>query len=135
MADRGLFIGFGTPVRGREERAVEVFGQFVEHVRADAVRRAASRAWTSRCSTRTAATSAGSSWSTASEAQCASAASSTRSSGARASTRGLIVEDFGVVPAATGAGGRHARWRWYTEAVQKVGAGGHALAAAAHNGG
>ncbi|MCW2952661.1 MAG: hypothetical protein JWQ48_1831, partial [Conexibacter sp.] len=25
MADRALFIGFGVPVRGREERAIEVF--------------------------------------------------------------------------------------------------------------
>jgi hypothetical protein len=30
MADRALFIGFGNPVRGREERAVQVFGEFVE---------------------------------------------------------------------------------------------------------
>src|SRR3954447_4438829 len=29
MADRALFVGFGAPVRGREERAVEVFGEFV----------------------------------------------------------------------------------------------------------
>jgi hypothetical protein len=29
MADRILFIGFGTPVRGREERAVEVFDECV----------------------------------------------------------------------------------------------------------
>ena len=29
MAERALFIGFGQPVRGREERAVEVFNEFV----------------------------------------------------------------------------------------------------------
>ena len=29
MAERSLFIGFGTPVRGREARAVEVFNQFM----------------------------------------------------------------------------------------------------------
>jgi hypothetical protein len=29
MADRSLFIGFGAPVRGREERAVQVFNEFV----------------------------------------------------------------------------------------------------------
>jgi hypothetical protein len=28
MADRALFVGFGTPVRGREERAIAVFGEF-----------------------------------------------------------------------------------------------------------
>ncbi len=30
MAERTLFVGFGTPVRGREARAVQVFGEFVE---------------------------------------------------------------------------------------------------------
>ena len=29
MAERALFVGFGQPVRGREERAVEVFNEFV----------------------------------------------------------------------------------------------------------
>jgi hypothetical protein len=29
MADRALFVGFGIPVRGREERAIEVFSEFV----------------------------------------------------------------------------------------------------------
>src|SRR3954462_1983089 len=29
MAERAVFVGFGQPVRGREERAVEVFGEFV----------------------------------------------------------------------------------------------------------
>jgi hypothetical protein len=29
MQDRAVFIGFGQPVRGREERAVEVFNEFV----------------------------------------------------------------------------------------------------------
>lgn len=30
MADRALFVGFGAPVRGREQRAVEVFGEFLQ---------------------------------------------------------------------------------------------------------
>jgi hypothetical protein len=29
MADRALFVGFGVPVRGREEAAVRVFNEFV----------------------------------------------------------------------------------------------------------
>ena len=29
MPDRAVFIGFGQPVRGREERAIEVFNDFV----------------------------------------------------------------------------------------------------------
>src|SRR5213595_1900694 len=28
MADRALFVGFGNPVRGREERAIGVFNDF-----------------------------------------------------------------------------------------------------------
>jgi hypothetical protein len=30
MADFGLFIGFGYPVRGREQQAAQVFGEAVE---------------------------------------------------------------------------------------------------------
>jgi hypothetical protein len=30
MAERSLFIGFGTPVRGREARAIEVFNEFMQ---------------------------------------------------------------------------------------------------------
>ena len=30
MAERAVFVGFGQPVRGREERAVGVFNEFVE---------------------------------------------------------------------------------------------------------
>jgi hypothetical protein len=46
----------------------------------------------------------------------------------------LIVENFGVVPAATGAAVA-SEMGMYMEALQKVGVGGHALAGAAHNGG
>ena len=46
----------------------------------------------------------------------------------------LIVDNFGVVPASTGE--RVMReMGMYSEAVAKVGIGGHALAGAAHNGG
>jgi hypothetical protein len=31
MADAGLFIGFGLPVRGRERQAVKVFGEALEY--------------------------------------------------------------------------------------------------------
>jgi hypothetical protein len=31
MADSGLFVGFGYPVRGREQQAVKVFGEAVEY--------------------------------------------------------------------------------------------------------
>jgi hypothetical protein len=31
MADSGLFIGFGAPVRGRERQAIKVFGEGFEY--------------------------------------------------------------------------------------------------------
>lgn len=31
MADSGLFIGFGVPVRGREQQAIKVFGEVSEY--------------------------------------------------------------------------------------------------------
>ena len=48
-----LFIGWGTPVRGREERGLEVFNEVDRSVRSDAAGRAASRSSRSCCSNRT----------------------------------------------------------------------------------
>ncbi|HEY7324678.1 MAG TPA: hypothetical protein VH520_07615 [Streptosporangiaceae bacterium] len=31
MADSGLFVGFGQPVRGRERQAIKVFGETMEY--------------------------------------------------------------------------------------------------------
>jgi hypothetical protein len=31
MADGALFIGWGTPVRGREQKALDVFGESIAH--------------------------------------------------------------------------------------------------------
>ena len=31
MADSGLFVGFGLPVRGREQQSIKVFGEAVEY--------------------------------------------------------------------------------------------------------
>jgi len=31
MADSGLFVGFGMPVRGRERQAINVFGEAIEY--------------------------------------------------------------------------------------------------------
>jgi hypothetical protein len=31
MSDFGLFVGFGTPVRGREKRAVELFNESLQY--------------------------------------------------------------------------------------------------------
>lgn len=32
MADHGIFVGFGTPTRGRETGATKVFGEFVQYL-------------------------------------------------------------------------------------------------------
>jgi hypothetical protein len=32
MADSGVFVGFGLPVRGRERQATKVFNEFVEYL-------------------------------------------------------------------------------------------------------
>ena len=132
MADRGLFIGFGTPVRGREERAVEVFGQFVEMFgRMESAGRI--EGMDVALLDPHGGDLSGFFMVHGDEAQCSSLQLDEEFRRACIDA-GLIVEDFGVVPAATGAA-VGMEMGWYNEAVQKVGAGGHALAAAAHNGG
>ena len=132
MADRALFVGFGQPVRGREERAVEVFGQFV-----DMFGRMASDGRIESMDV-TLLDPHGGDLSGffmvhGSEEQC-SALSMDEEFRRVCIDAGLIVENFGVVPAATGNAVMQ-EMTMYTEAVAKVGPGGHALAAAAHNGG
>jgi hypothetical protein len=132
MTDRSLFIGFGAPVRGREERAVEVFNEFVEmfgHMRSDG---------------RIAGMEVslldphggdlgGFFMVHGSAAQCAALTDDEEFRRACIDA-GLIVENFGVVPAVTGdAVGQE--MAMYMDAVKKVGIGGHALAGSAHNGG
>ena len=85
MADRALFIGFGAPVRGREERAVEVFNEFVDMFgRMQSDGRVASMEVSLLI--RMAVTSAGSSWLGAAR-RSARRCRSMRSSAARVSTR------------------------------------------------
>jgi hypothetical protein len=132
MADRALFIGFGAPVRGREERAVEVFNEFVamcERMRSDG--RIASMEVS--LLDPHGGDLGGFFMVHGSEAQCAALINDEEFR--RANTdAGLIVENLGVVPAVTGeAVGRE--MAMYMEAVKKVGIGAHALAGSAHNGG
>jgi GNAT superfamily N-acetyltransferase len=132
MADRALFIGFGQPVRGREERAVEVFNEFVEMFgrmqsdgRIDGIDVALLDPHGGDLGGFFMVHGSGD--------QCA--ALSMDEEFRRASIdASLIVENFGVVPAATGEG-VGTEMAQYVEALKKVGVGGHALAAAAHNGG
>jgi hypothetical protein len=131
MADRALFVGFGLPVRGREERAVEVFNEFVGlcgRMQSDG---------------RIEGTEVtlldphggdlgGFFMLHGSDEQCA--ALQTDEEFRRAMTdAGLVVENLGVVPAVTGEGVER-EMAMYNEAVRKVGIGAHALAGT-HNGG
>jgi hypothetical protein len=126
-----MFVGFGQPVRGREERAIEVFNEFVGLFgRMQAEGRIEGMDVTllephggelggfflvqgsqEQCSAL--------SWDEEFRRACVDA--------------GLIVENFGVVAAVSGAAVGE-EMAMYTEAVRKVGVGGHALAGA-HNGG
>src|SRR4051812_46453151 len=131
MADRALFVGFGQPVRGREERAVEVFGEFVGmfgRMQSDG-----------RIGSMDVALLdphggdlGGFFMVHGTEEQC-SALSLDQEFRNACTDAGLIVDNFGVVPAVTGqAVGEE--MAMYTAAVGRVGSGAHALAAA-HNGG
>jgi hypothetical protein len=131
MADRALFIGFGMPVRGREERALEVFNETVELY---------GRMQSDGRIERFEATLldphggdlGGFFMIHGSEAQCAALPNDEEFRRAMIDA-GLIVENLGVVPAVTGeAVGRE--MTMYADAVRKVGIGAHALAGA-HNGG
>jgi hypothetical protein len=131
MTDRALFVGFGTPVRGREERAIEVFGEFV-----DLLGRMQSDGRIDGMDVALLDPHGGDLGGFfmvhGSEAQCAALADDEEFRRASIDAS-LIVDNFGVVPAVTGE--RVPReMAMYTEAVGKVGIGGHALAGA-HNGG
>src|SRR5215216_6463366 len=120
MADRALFVGFGTPVRGREERAVEVFGEFVEMLG-----RMQSDGRIARMDVALLDPHGGDLGGFfmvhGSEAQCAELQADEAFRRACIDAT-LIVDNVGREMA------------MYTEAVTKVGIGGHALAGA-HNGG
>ena len=132
MADRALFIGFGAPVRGREERAVEVFNAFVEmfgRMRSDG--RIASMEVTLLDPH---GGDLGGFFMVGGSAEQCAALTNDEEFRRASIDAGLIVENFGVVPAVTGdAVG--AEMAMYMEAIKKVGIGAHALAGSAHNGG
>jgi hypothetical protein len=131
MADRALFVGFGDPVRGREERAVEVFNEFV-----GMLGRMQSDGRFERMEVSLLDPHGGDLGGFfmiyGSEAQCAALPNDEEFRRALIDAS-LIVENLGVVPAVTGEGvGRE--MAMYSEAVKKVGHGAHALAGT-HNGG
>jgi hypothetical protein len=131
MNDRALFVGFGAPVRGREERAVEVFGGFVEmfgRMQSDGRIAGMDVALLDPHGGEL----GGFFMVHGTGDQCAALAYDEEFRGACIDAT-LIVDHFGVVPAATGEGVGQ-EMAMYSEAVGKVGIGGHALAGA-HNGG
>lgn len=131
MTDRALFVGFGAPVRGREERAVEVFGEFVEmfgRMQSDGRIEGTDVALLDPHGGEL----GGFFMVHGSADQCAALGNDEEFRRACIDAT-LIVDNFGVVPAATGEGVGQ-EMAMYSEAVGKVGIGGHALAGA-HNGG
>jgi hypothetical protein len=131
MADRALFIGFGIPVRGREERAVEVFNEFVQmfgRMQSDGRIEGMDVSLLDPHGGEL----GGFFMVQGSEAQCAALPNDEEFRRAMLDAT-LIVENFGVVPAVTGEA-VGPEMAMYSEAVKKVGIGGHALAGA-HNGG
>jgi hypothetical protein len=130
MADRALFVGFGAPVRGREERAVDVFNEFVDMFgRMQSDGRIAGSEIT--LLDPHGGDLGGFFMVHGSAEQCAALTNDEefRRSSIDAS---LIVENFGVVPATTGEGVAR-QMGMYIEAIKKVGHGAHALSGA-HNG-
>jgi hypothetical protein len=130
MTDRALFVGFGAPVRGREERAIEVFGEFVGmfgRMQGDGRIAGMDVALLDPHG----GDLAGFFMVHGSAEQCAALANDEEFRRASIDAS-LIADNFGVVPAATGDGVGE-EMAMYSEAVGKVGIGGHALAGA-HNG-
>lgn len=125
MAERALFIGFGTTVRGREERAVAVFNEFVAMLG-----RMASDGRIEGMDVALLDPHGGDLGGffivNGSEAQCAALTNDDEFRRASLDAT-LVVDGFGVVPALTGeAVGRE--MGLYVEAIKKVGAGANALA-------
>ena len=127
MPDRAVFIGFGQPVRGREERAIEVFNDFVGMFgRMAADGRIADMDVTLLDPH---GGELGGFFMVHGSAEQCTALQMDEEFRRACTDANLIVDNFGVVPAATGqaVGDEMAM---YMEAVRKVGVGGHALAGA-----
>ena len=125
MPDRAVFIGFGQPVRGREERAVDVFNDFVGMFgRMQASGRIEDMQVTLLDPH---GGDLGGFFMVHGSAEQCSALQMDEEFERAIADAVLIVENFGVVPAATGATVA-GQMGMYVEALQKVGTGGHALA-------
>src|SRR4051794_13748353 len=131
MAERALFIGFGQPVRGREERAVEVFNEFMGlfgQLQSDGRIEGMDVSLLDPHGGEL-----GGFFMVHGSAEQCSALTMDETFRRACTDAALIVEHFGVVPAVTGEA-VGAEMAMYMEAVGKGGIGAHALAGA-HNGG
>ena len=125
MADRAVFIGFGQPVRGREERAVEVFNEFVGMFgRMQADGRIEDLDVTLL---QAHGGDLNGFFMVHGSAEQCSALQIDEEFERALNDATLIVENLGVVSAVTGTGVAE-QMTMYTEALQKVGVGSHALA-------
>ena len=125
MADRAVFIGFGQPVRGREERAVEVFNEFVGMFgRMQADGRIEDLDVTLL---QAHGGDLNGFFMVHGSAEPCSALQIDEEFERALNDATLIVENLGVVSAVTGTGVAE-QMTMYTEALQKVGVGSHALA-------
>jgi len=139
MAERAVFVGFGQPVRGREERAIDVFNEFVALLgRMQGDGRIEGM---DVCLLDPHGGDLGGFFMIHGSAQQCGALNEDEEFRRAATDASLIVENFGIVPARTGESVGQ-EMAIYTEAVRKVGVGAHALAGAgagagagAHNGG
>jgi hypothetical protein len=123
MAERSLFIGFGQPVRGREERAVEVFNEFVGmfgQLQSDGRIEGMDV-----CLLDPHGGELGGFFMVHGSADQCTALTMDKTFRHACVDAGLIVEHFGVVPAVTGEA-VGAEMALYTEAITKVGQGVHA---------
>jgi hypothetical protein len=123
MADRALFVGWGEPVRGREERAIEVFNEWVGMLG----RMQSEGRFESMDATLLdphGGDLGGFFQIRGSAEQCADLMNDEEFRRAVVDAT-MIVDKFGVVPAVTGEGVSR-EMETYGEAVAKVG-GGHAL--------
>ena len=127
MPDRAVFVGFGQPVRGREERAVEVFNDFVGMFGRMAGDGRIEDMGVTLLDPH--GGDLGGFFMVHGSAEQCSALMMDEEFRRACIDANLIVDNFGVVPAATGqaVGDEMAM---YIEAVRKVGVGGHALAGA-----
>src|SRR5215218_97859 len=124
MADRALFVGFGAPVRGREERAIEVFNEFVEmfgRMQSDGRIEGMDV-----CLLDPHGGDLGGFFLVHGSAQQCGALPMDEEFRRASTDASLIVENFGVVPAVMGAAVND-EMAMYSEAVKKVGRGAHAL--------